>query len=267
MSDESEDASQPASPRRRQLAREQGHVARSPELVFAIACAVAVSGLLIVGVPLFQRLQSAMRQDMVRAAVRVGDPWSLVEAGANQAGRLAGWIAPLMLVLVVGATVGHWLQHGPLWLPQKLTPDIGRIDPARGWLRLSAGIQPVRLLLAALKLMLFTGTIAYWCQANVTTLARLGHGSWEQTCRLAGHLTLQLAACLVVALMLSALLDFAWRYRQHEQSLMVSPAEMKEEVQQVRNEGRMRARAFRAPRGDGAESASVQSRESRPQES
>lgn len=248
MSEESDDQGQPASPRRRQLAREQGHVARSPELVFAIACAVAGSGLLILGGPLWQRLQLAMRQDMARAAVRVQDPWSLVERASSYAGQLVAWIAPLLLVLVIGSTVGHWLQHGPLWLPAKLTPDLGRLDPARGWLRLTGNLSPVRLLLTGVKLGLFAGTIAYWWQANVGLLARLGHGSWEHTCQLASHLALQLAACLVVALLLSALLDFAYRYRRYEQSLMVSPAEMKEEVQQVRNEGRARRRPVGPPR-------------------
>ena len=242
MSDASEDASQPASPRRRQMAREQGHVARSPELVFAIGSAVAVSGLVALGRPLLQSLQSAMQLDLARAASRVSDPWTLVDRAALFAGQLVGWIAPLLLVLVFGATAGHWLQHGPLWLPQKLTPDITRLDPMRGWLRLSGNASFVRLLLGLVRLGVFAGTITYWWQVNLPVLARLGHGSFEHTCRLGGHLALQLAACLVVALLFTAILDFAWRWHRHEQSLMVSPEEMKDEVQQVKNDLHARSR-------------------------
>ena len=210
----------------------------------------------MLGGPLLQRLQQSMRRDMVNAAERVRDPWNLVEAASSHAGQLAASIAPLLLVLVMGVTVGHWLQHGPLWLPQKLTPDITRLDPTRGWLRLAGNLSPLRLVLTSLKLGLFIAAITCWWQANGGLLARLGRGSWEHTCRLAGHLALQLAASLVVAMLLAALLDFAWRYRRYEQSLMVSPEEMRQEVQQVQNEGRTRLPRGTRPRTDGVGSTS-----------
>lgn len=243
MSQESDNQNQPASPRQRQAARENGHVVRSPEVVFAAVFTVGASAMLILGPDIFHHLRYGMQTSLRRAALRPTDSWALVETASQLAADCITWLAPLLLMLLMASFAGHWIQHGPLWLPTKVLPNFSRISPAHGWSRLGVNLQPVRIVMGLIKLASFVGVALYWWDLNGSQLAGLMRGTIERTVTIGVSMSLQLVACYAGVLLLSGAMDFAYRYICYERSLMTSPEESREEVQQVRNDLNSRRRS------------------------
>ena len=113
----SEDRTQPASKRRRQLAREQGQVAHSPELTAAAGWLVALVAAGLLG----RRPGRGPRR--TGAAPLVGDPVVWVDAPglvAHIRGQVLAVASPLGVILAgfaAGAVAAHQLQVRGLWAP------------------------------------------------------------------------------------------------------------------------------------------------------
>jgi flagellar biosynthetic protein FlhB len=119
----SEDRTQPPSKRRRQLAREQGQVAHSPELTSAAGWLMTVLTLGFMG------------DDLIRGMVKLvsGSLASPPEASMDStavAAHLRGMVLTLVWPFVVilaafamGAFLAHQVQVRGLWTPKRLAPD------------------------------------------------------------------------------------------------------------------------------------------------
>src|SRR5262245_31697480 len=106
----SEDRTQPPSKRRRQLAREQGQVAHSPELTAAAGWLTALAMLGFRGAGLAEGLVALSRSPLVGAPVVWVDAPGLV---AHFRGQVMAVASPLGLILAgfaAGAVAAHQLQ-------------------------------------------------------------------------------------------------------------------------------------------------------------
>lgn len=246
MSD-GEDRDQPASPLRRQQAREQGHVARSPDLIFALVFAAAGGGLAWKGPELLKWLAHDLKNGLRDAATSTRDPWDLVEQCTQLTAHGIHYLAPLLLFIMLASVAGHWIQHGPLWLPQKLTLDFSQLSLARGWNRLGSGAQPIRFALGIFRIAAMAGVTWYWWRAHLETMAALAHLPSHLLVRQASHWILHLMACYAGVLLLLGAIDFGFRVWRREQSLMVSSVEERDEIHEVRSDGRRKRRAAPGP--------------------
>src|SRR5262245_24540762 len=113
----SEDRTQPPSKRRRQLAREQGQEAHSPELTAAAGWLAAVVALVFCGGGLASELAGLMQGSLSN-----GDPRAMPADAAGLADRVRGvalalaWpFGSILAAFVAGATAAHQLQVRGLW--------------------------------------------------------------------------------------------------------------------------------------------------------
>jgi len=118
------DEDRPHAPTARKLrrAREAGDVAKSP-LASSALVLLAGGAALAFGAP---RWLGTWRSFAVRALSGEGN---LTEAADV---LLAGLAGPLAACVTMGA-IAAFLQVGPLWTTKPLTPDLGRLDPVRGF--------------------------------------------------------------------------------------------------------------------------------------
>ncbi len=237
-----EDRDQPASPLKRQQAREQGHVARSPELVFALVFAATGGGLAWKGPELLRWLSGELRSSLHDAAHTPKDVSELVEPMTRLATQGLNYLAPLLLLIMLASVAGHWLQHGPLWLPHKVAFDFSQLNLIRGWNRIGSGAKPLRFVLGLLKIGAIASVTWYWWYAHTETIAALAYASTNHLLHQGARLVLHLMACYAGILLLTGGVDFAFRIWRREQSLMVSSVEERDEVHEVRSDGRRRRR-------------------------
>jgi len=236
-----EERTQPPSKRRRQLARQHGQVAHSPELTAAAGWLAAVLLIGALGENLALGFNQLVGASFDAAAVLSADPADVV-ARVRGAFLLLAW--PLALILTAfaaGALAAHQLQVRGLWAPQLVVPD-----PARLWsLRRTPGLtsRAERSLWSAIKATVIIAAMVWTIGSAWSELLQLGGMETPALAQAAGRLVLHLARVLAVVLLVLGLADYALRWRQFEQMLRTTPAESRQDQRIM--EGDPAARAQR----------------------
>jgi len=242
VADQDSDKSQDATPHRRQEARDKGEVARSHDLAAALVM-LAGLGLLFAWWSSFVDLFGGY------AARQLGGPAWLVGDGAlvggeirGLLGQLATVVLPFLAMLVVIGIAANLLQFGFLLVPEKLMPDLSRIDPLAGFGRIFSLQSLVRLAFGLIKIVI-VGWVA-WYELS---------GKYEEVLGLAA-LSLQHAAAyltttifwttfkIAAALALIALIDFGFQWWKNEQDMKMTTQEIREEMKNMQGDPQVAAR-------------------------
>lgn len=236
MSGDQEDSGRAASPRRRRQAREEGHVVRSRELVATVIYAAAVLVCILQGPGLWQLAQAQLRDSLQTVASGRTAAALMSTELPRCAATLVRAVAPFLFALMAAAVLGHWVQHGPLWLPDKLTPNFSRIDPGLAILRCSRSGAGGRLILGLLKCVLLGWIAVRMVEDQLPNILRLSQLPLDSLVVAAAQLILRIAAWLGIGALVSAALDFAWQFWRYERELRMSPEEARDDVKAVRND-------------------------------
>lgn len=233
MPEQDAEKSQEPTPHRRQQAREQGQVAKSQDLASAVLLILGLICLMMLGGGLVDFLGQYTGRQLG------GDAWLSVDldfavAEWNSAlTALARTVLPIFGVLLLGAVGVNLFQIGFLFLPEKLAPDLTRLDPIKGVRRLFSLTNAVRLGFGIFKILVIA-TVAFVSlyQERDTILGMTGMDVPE----IAHYLVQTLfwtAAKIGLALLVLALLDYAFQRWKHEQDLKMTPREVREEMKNL----------------------------------
>ncbi|HEY2828009.1 MAG TPA: EscU/YscU/HrcU family type III secretion system export apparatus switch protein [Pirellulales bacterium] len=242
MADSALDKSQPATPHRRQQARDQGQVAQSADL--------ASAGLLIAGLLILLILGGQLVEFFAYLAQHQlgGESWLQADSGfivshANAVLlELAQAAAPILGLMLLAAVLVHILQTGFRWVPDRLALDFERINPLSGMQRLFSLSSGVRLAMGLLKVLVVL-LVAIWS---------LYHRREELVAAAALDLT-QLAAFIVditlwttlkiaLALLVLGVFDYGYQRWKHEQQLRMTAQEVREEMKNLQGNPQVTAR-------------------------
>lgn len=242
MAEQNGEKKYPASDRRRQKAREQGQVVRSQDL--------ASAGLLLAALGVIWRFGRPMVADVASVLVKSLRDTDAGEFSIDSASGLlvhTGYyvlfaVAPIMISMFVCAVLVNILQTGPLLLPAKLAPKLDNINPIKGLTRLVALPNIMRLGFGIFKLgviAIVAGfSVVHWHAAilsvsemPVTQVAQMIFDATFFTCLWVGG-----------ALFVLALLDFAFQWWKHEQDMMMTEQEMRDEMKDMQGDPQVAAR-------------------------
>jgi len=247
----SEERTQPPSKRRRQLARQQGQAAHSPELTAAGGWLAAVVLLGVLGDDLALGLTGLIRGSLTDAAMPSADPAAVV---AHVRGLVLGLGWPLAAILAgfaAGAVVTHQVQVRGLWATRLLVPD-----PARLW-AFSSGpglaVRAERSVWSMVKAVVLVTASAWTIRAAWYNFLRRSGLEGPMLAQAAGQAVLHLAWVLTAVLMVLGLVDYALRYRRFEAMLRSTPQEQREDQRVMEGDPATRAqqrRVARSWRGD-----------------
>jgi flagellar biosynthetic protein FlhB len=231
-----------ATPRRRQKARAEGHVAKSREVIS--------SGLFLGIILFFTFSGTSLCQQMVEIARHALSTLGSVEISpasvhllfVDYLRRVTSILLPLFLTIFVLSLATNVLQTGFLLLPQGLTPKFSRLNPWQGIQRLFSSQALTELCKSLLKIGL-VGSIAFlFISAEVAHFFSLtGQGIEDIAWRL-GSSALRLGTQTSYALIGLAILDYAWQRWQYEKSLRMTLQEIKEEKKQEEGNPQIKAR-------------------------
>src|SRR5262245_33904953 len=137
MADESDlERTEAATPRRLEKAREEGQVARSPELTTCVMLATGTGGLWLAGGDLFGRLRELVGGGLTFDATALATTEGMLVALERESYFALAATAPLLLLLVAGALVAPQLLGGWLFSAGALRVDARRVDPMAGFGRI-----------------------------------------------------------------------------------------------------------------------------------
>lgn len=243
MADErDEERTEPASPRRREEARERGQVARSADLSSAVILLAAVLALQFLGRSMIGGIFASAASVLEGLALVDGDPSGLLtQFGGAFASVLLGFL-PFVGIVLATALAANLAQVGFLFTGKPLAPDLDRLNPVSGLGRIFSLRGLTRLVAGLLKLTL-VGIVVFWTLwAERVRLVELSGRGFEPILGVAVDLMFVLSIRAAVALLVLALFEYGVQRWQHERDLRMSKQEVREELKRYEGDPRIRER-------------------------
>lgn len=237
--------------RRLERAREEGNVARSPELATAAVALVAASTAALAGPAVFRAALSFAGEGLRIPREAAFDPARAVDALSHQALAAMVAMAPWFGLMLVAACAGPMLMSGGVASFKAIAPKASRLDPLGGLSRLFS-MRSVGALMIALAKCALLGAIAWVgvtralpelsAAGAVDAVAGVGRiGAWLATVGFA----------LAAGILAIALADVPVRWWRHHRDLRMTREEMREELRESDGDPQMKAR-IRSMRRAGA---------------
>lgn len=242
MAGDDQEKTESATPKRRREAREEGQVARSPEVLTAFVLAAGVLGLWVGAGNIYAELH-ALSADLLRQeAGQELTGAATVALAVRVVGALVRALAPLLVAAVVGGIAGNVVQVGFLVSFKALEPNWGRLDPSKGLKNLFQKAKIIDLFKNILKVVL-VGWVAY-----VAIRGRLGEIPYLTDLPPRGFLVylLELGFAILKYVLLVyvaiALLDYAFQRWQYEERIKMSKQEVKDEYKDTEGDPLIKSR-------------------------
>jgi flagellar biosynthetic protein FlhB len=242
MAEYAGDKSHEPTPFRRQKAREQGQVAYSQDLGSAALLFAALLILMSLGPALIRLLADFMQHQLG------GEPWlttdrDTVLAVANGILReLAGAIGPIFGLLFATAALASVFQIGLLFTPERIAPDITRLDPLKGLQRIFSLPGVMRLSFGLFKVIVVIAVVAFGLYDRWEDIVRAASLAPIEIARFLADLALGVGLRVAGALLVLALLDYGFQRWKHEQDLRMTTQEVREELRNQQGDPQILAR-------------------------
>jgi flagellar biosynthesis protein FlhB len=237
-----EERTEPATPRRREEARERGQVARSADLSSAVILLAAVLALKFLGKPMIGGLFASAASVLEGLALVDGDPAGLLtHFGGAFTAVFLGFL-PFVGIVLAAALAANLAQVGFHFTARPLSPDFDRLDPVAGFLRLVSVRGLVRIVAGLLKVSAVALVVFWTMWAERIVLVELSGRPFEQILGVAVELMLTLSLRAAIVLLVLALFEYGFQRWQHERDLRMSKREVREELKRYEGDPRIRER-------------------------
>jgi flagellar biosynthetic protein FlhB len=243
MAEDNGDKTEAPTPRRRSEAREQGNIARSPDL----AASVVILGLLLMlkwyGPGLVQALKTLMAE-LLSADVlgdhKIDNLFTTLLRSVMIAARA---LAPLLLGALFVAVLVNVLQVGFFFSGKRLQPNFAALNPVNGLTRLFGGGNGIVQLLMNTAKMLLVGTAAYSAihgrMAQIVTVQQL---TFLQIFGLGAQIVYSIIMRITILLLVLSIGDYIYQRHKIEKSLKMSKQEVKDEMKSMDGDPKVKQR-------------------------
>jgi flagellar biosynthetic protein FlhB len=237
-----------ATPKRREEARKQGQVARSPEVSSLFVLTAGFAVLALTGGKLLDRLEETTREMFARIADPAATPGDVGSVLSATIGTVAILCLPALLATALAGVTASVVQVRPKLVLSMLKPKFGRLNPVPGAKRMVSPHSLVELAKSLAKLAAVGGIAALTLVPRVDDLVQLGEVPPDQAMRTVAGLVVSLAWRVLALLVVIAGADLFWQRHSHEKGMRMSKEEVKQEAKQqdmpaeVKGKQRQRAR-------------------------
>lgn len=225
--------------RRRRQAREDGMVARSPEL---LAAARTLSIWIVLGwwFASFADLASSWLRATFQDAGETPNSAVVLSQLRELSWRFVATASWPSLIATSAILLAHFSQVGLYWHWNNLVPQATRISPLSGLQRLFSSAICGRALVLLLKLTIVIGvsTLAL-AQFLPNTTSSDATNVPGQVASLASS-ALQLVSQVAFALLAFGVLDYGWQRWRFERSLLMTREEVREELKEIEGDPRLK---------------------------
>ncbi len=242
MPDQSGEKSQEPTHHRRQKAREQGQVARSQDLGSALLLLAGLLLMMMLGSRMIEYVTGYTRLHLGGEAWLSADPdfalahWNETLVGLGRA------VLPLLGMIMLAAILVNLVQVGVLFVPEKVMPDLTRLDPIKGFGRVFSITGVARLLFGLFKIAVI-GAVTYGVlNQEYETILGLAALEIEQSAVYVVEILLWTSLKIGLALLVLAILDYAFQWWKRERDLKMTPQEVREEMKNLEGDPQVIAR-------------------------
>ncbi len=227
---------------RREEARRQGQVAKSQDLDSAILLLLALMVLLMTGQGICDFFGQYMTKQLGGKAWLTFDVGSMVSHWHALVGELASQLLPMLFLMFLGAILVNIMQIGFIWNPERIAPDISNLSFLKGFKRIFSLQGSMRFLFGLFKMAIVLSVALVSLYDKSDTLLALSSLPVGRIAVFLINTILWTALKIAIALLLLALLEFAFQRWKHEQDLRMTTEELKEEMKNNDGNPEMKAR-------------------------
>ncbi len=237
--DEAGDKTEQPTARRREEAREEGQITRSPDLTAAFA--------LLAGLLLLKTFGHDMVGTLLNLLRALGRPPGLASSDLlpwiKQVGLAAAELTlPFLGLLVVLTVAGTAAQSGLLLTWKRLTPKPERLSPVPGFKRLFSADALSRLGLGLLKMVAVAGIAYLSIAGRLGTVLSAGGLHAGGIFGLSTSVVFDLAVRLAAALLVLGIVDYLIQRWRLERQLRMTKQEVRDELKRMEGDPLIRQR-------------------------
>ncbi|WP_428386525.1 flagellar biosynthesis protein FlhB [Mucisphaera sp.] len=234
MAESAAEKTEPATPKKREKARQDGNIAKSADLTAAIALLIGVTILYFMGLQIFGALKINVERGLRNAfAPNPAQPTDLV-AMLHDASYVLFWlIAPFMVLMAFIGLLATLYQVGLLLTFKPMQPKFSKFNLIKGaqqMVNLRAWMRLVQSLAKVVALLGLGGILVYLDLEKIRHLAEL---ETAQAFFAASEMVFLLALKLAIMLIVLGILDYSYQKWQNEEELKMSKQEVKEEMRNM----------------------------------
>ena len=228
-----QEKTEPATPKKRQEARKKGQVAKSMELPGAFVLFAAFLCLFLFGGFMKDKLLA-----LFTATFEYYMLWDLsIENIVSMFSRLAleGLImlAPLLIVVLVIAFLGNYLQIGFLLTGDPLKMKLSKLNPIEGAKRIFSMRALVDFLKSSVKLIIVSFAVGSTLYHEKERILALAHLPLEHIFVYTAKITVSLGIQIGLILVVLAIFDYMYQRFDYEKNLRMSKQEVKDEYKKT----------------------------------
>jgi flagellar biosynthetic protein FlhB len=250
-SEDGQEKTEEATPRKREEAREKGQVALSQDVVSALSLSAAAGALFLGGSALAESAAVLLRTSVANLAT-IGPVDMPLESWADLlTGSTTSMALPVALVvgplLATGIFAGY-AQVGFQFSPKALEWDLSRLSPAKGWQKI-AGVRGVARTLQSSFKILLVGAAAVWATwASIDDLPMLAGAPVHAVLAGLGGVLAHVAGASIGTFAFLAIVDMMYQRWQHGQDLRMTREEVRQEFKNSEGDPQLKARVRDAQR-------------------
>jgi flagellar biosynthetic protein FlhB len=243
MAEDMGDKTEAPTPRRRAEAREQGNIARSPDLT----ASVVILGLMIMlkwyGEGLVHALKTLMAE--VLSGRVLGDPsipnmFSLV---LRMVYTTAAAMAPLMIGALFIAVVINMIQVGLFFSTKRIQPNFAALNPTKGFARIFGGGNGfVQLLMNTGKMCLVALTAYSAIHGRLKEIVTVQQLTFTQIFGMGAQIVYSIITRITLLLLILAIVDYFYQRHKIEKSLKMTKQEVKDEMKSMDGDPKIKGR-------------------------
>lgn len=222
-----------ATQKRRDEARKEGNVSKSPELTSALVLAGILIMMRFMGQGIWQTWQNLMNRDFTMALPTSWTTEQVTQMLWMQGSDAAKALFPVLGVgLIIGIGVGV-AQVRPMFAPNLLAPKFNRIQPLAGIQRMFSTRSLAELGKSILKLVIVGATsysVVNQMAHQVNSFAEMGVRQLPPT---VGKMVFSLGIRIAIMMVVLAFLDFLYQRFEYEKKLRMTKQEVKDEMKQM----------------------------------
>ncbi|MFN7065538.1 MAG: flagellar biosynthesis protein FlhB [Aquificaceae bacterium] len=221
-----ENRTEKATPYRRRKLREEGNVAKSPELASSTAVLLALLVLFFNAGYIFYEVVSLLRLIAENPRLEYSTALSLITE------RLPHILLPFLFITMLTVILVHIGQFGFIFTLKPLNFKWERLNPFEGLKRLVSLTTLFELVKNMLKLSLFIAISYFLIKGDIKYLLQAPYGDISNTIFHLLKIVFKVLLSLSVLAILISFLDYGYKRWDYERRIRMSKEEVKEEYKQ-----------------------------------
>jgi flagellar biosynthetic protein FlhB len=243
MAEDQGDKTEAPTPRRREEAREQGNIARSQDLTAAALIIGIMMMLSWFGPNLVRALRDLVQHMLSQQSLgdfNVSNLSIMLMAMLGSVGRA---MAPLLIGVVLLAIIVNVAQVGLFFNTKRLQPNLGALNPVKGFSKIFGGGQGgVALVMNFMKMTLVAMTAYSAVHGRLSQIVLAQQLTFMQIFGVGADIVYSIVLRIGILLLVLALIDYVWQRFRIEKSLKMSKQEVKEEMKRMDGDPKIKAR-------------------------